>query len=122
MAALAAAVDHFETEFPVMIKDWRGRARAAATEAGDRRSSGAPARRASRILTTLGLEDEVGYAVDINPYKQGKFMAGTGQEVVAPEFLKQYQPGLVIAMNPVYTAEIARNLEELEVPAELKAV
>jgi SAM-dependent methyltransferase len=121
MAALTAAVDHFETEFAVMIKGWRADL-VGATEAGTKAVIWGGGSKGVAYLTTLGVEKEVEYAVDINPYKQGKFLAGTGQQVVAPEFLKQYQPGLVIAMNPVYTAEIARNLEELEVPAELKAV
>ena len=29
-------------------------------------------------------------------------MAGTGQEIVAPEFLDEYRPDLVVAMNPIY--------------------
>ena len=42
------------------------------------------------------------YVVDINTFRQGKFMPGTGQEIVAPAFLAQYRPDLVIAMNPMY--------------------
>lgn len=63
------------------------------------------------FLTTLGLTlDDIGYAVDINPIKTGTFMAGTGQEIVAPEFLRTYQPDAVIIMNPVYRDEIGRDL------------
>jgi hypothetical protein len=38
------------------------------------------------FLTTLGQSlDDIAYAVDINPIKHGTFMAGTGQEIIAPE-------------------------------------
>jgi hypothetical protein len=74
------------------------------------------------FLTTLGIEAEVEYAVDINPYKHGMYMAGTGQRIVPPEFLREYRPDLVIAMNPVYLAEIGAALESLGVEAELVAV
>ena len=35
------------------------------------------------FLTTLGIEREVDCVVDINPYKQGKYLPGTGHEVDA---------------------------------------
>lgn len=66
------------------------------------------------FLTTLGLTlDDIAYAVDINPIKTGTFMAGTGQEIVDPSFLKKYQPDAVIIMNPVYREEITRDLTEM---------
>jgi hypothetical protein len=66
------------------------------------------------FLTTLGLTlDDIAYAVDINPIKTGTFMAGTGQEIVAPEFLRTYQPDAVIIMNPVYRDEISRDLSAM---------
>jgi FlaA1/EpsC-like NDP-sugar epimerase len=71
------------------------------------------------FLTTIGIKDEVAYAVDINPLKHGTFMAGTGQEIVAPEFLRDYRPGAVIVMNPIYCREIGKQLENLGVTAEL---
>ena len=73
-------------------------------------------------LTTLGLQDEIGYAVDINPFKQGMFMAGTGQEVVGPDFLRDYGPDLVVAMNPIYLAEIRAELDRIGVDADLVGV
>ena len=36
------------------------------------------------------------------------FLAGSGQQIVAPEFLKAYRPDVVVAMNAVYRDEIQR--------------
>jgi len=74
------------------------------------------------FLTTLKIQDEIEYAVDINPYKHGTYMAGTGQQIVAPEFLREYRPDVVIVMNPIYCNEIRRNLNRIGVTAELMPV
>ena len=75
------------------------------------------------FLAALG-EDaaEVACAVDINPYKHGRFMAGTGHEIVPPARLRDLRPDLVIAMNPVYVDEIQRDLDALGVQTVLKAL
>ncbi len=66
------------------------------------------------FLTTLGLTlDDIQYVVDINPTKTGTFMAGTGQEIVAPEYLKIIRPDVVIIMNPIYTQEISSDLHDM---------
>ena len=65
---------------------------------------------------------ELAAVVDINPHKHGKFLAGSGREIVSPEFLREYQPDTVIAMNPIYLEEIQRDLDRLGVKAELSAV
>jgi hypothetical protein len=57
--------------------------------------------------------------VDINPLKHGTFLAGTGQKVVAPGFLREYQPDTVIVMNPIYCDEIQRDLDRMGLSAEL---
>lgn len=75
------------------------------------------------FLTTLGLTlDDIQYVVDINPIKTGTFMAGTGQEIVAPDFLKSYQPDVVIIMNPVYTQEINDDLKKMGLAPEILTV
>ena len=74
------------------------------------------------FLTTLAVDSAVEYAVDVNPYKHGMFIAGTGQQIVAPDFLRDYRPDLVVAMNPVYLVEIGRTLAELGVETQLEAV
>ncbi len=79
--------------------------------------------KAVAFLTTLGLEEGViAYVVDINPYKHGTFMAGTGQEIVSPDFLRTYQPDAVIIMNPVYEEEISRSLAEMGLYPEILLV
>lgn len=65
------------------------------------------------FLTTLGLQDEVSAAVDINPHRQGYFMPGTGHRIVGPAELAELKPDVVIVMNPIYTAEIAADLAKL---------
>jgi SAM-dependent methyltransferase len=60
----------------------------------------------------------VDYVVDINPHKQGKFVPGTGQQVIAPEFLKEVRPGAIIIMNPNYRQELQRQVESLGIQAE----
>lgn len=75
--------------------------------------------KAAAFLTTLGVSDEIGFVVDINPYRQGTFVAGTGHEIVGPSFLKDYKPDAVIAMNPVYRDEIRLELASLSLEAAL---
>jgi SAM-dependent methyltransferase len=65
------------------------------------------------FLTSLNLNHAIEYVVDINPYRQGKFMAGTGQRIVSPEFLREYRPDVAIAMNPIYQAEIRQDLDRM---------
>jgi hypothetical protein len=55
----------------------------------------------------------VEYAVDINTRKQGMYVAGTGQRIVPPEFLKDYHPDLIIVMNPIYRKEIQQSMKTL---------
>lgn len=71
------------------------------------------------FLTALQLKQEIPYAVDVNPHKHGTFLAGTGQEIVPPDFLRSYRPDLVFIMNPVYRGEIHATLQEMGVAADL---
>jgi hypothetical protein len=53
------------------------------------------------------------YVVDINPYKQGKYVSGTGQEIVAPQFLKNYRPDAILLTNSNYRDEIELEVRQL---------
>lgn len=64
-------------------------------------------------------ERSLAFVVDANERKQGHFVAGTGQEIVPPEFMREYRPDVVIVMNPAYMSEIGRTLDDLGVRVEL---
>lgn len=75
------------------------------------------------FLTTLKIPyNELEYVVDINPYRQGSYMAGTGQEIVSPEFLQNYKPDVVILMNPIYLKEIENELRSMGLEPEILTV
>jgi len=79
--------------------------------------------KAVAFLNSLGIDDgEIEYIVDINPHKEGTFSAGTGQEIVAPEYLQTNQPDVVLAMNPVYRKEISSTLQSMGLLSDLITV
>ncbi len=71
------------------------------------------------FMTTLGIKSEIEYIVDINPNRHGKFIPGVGKQIVSPEFVKNYQPDIVIVMNPIYCNEIGQMLGEMGLAPEL---
>ena len=70
------------------------------------------------FLNILGAEECIEYVVDINPRKQGMHVAGTGQQVVAPEFLRDYRPESIVVMNPIYLQEIRAATDPFGLAAE----
>lgn len=74
------------------------------------------------FLTTLTVPEELQYVVDINPYRKGYFMSGTGHQIVGPEFLKDYQPDVVIVMNGIYCDEIGKDLAQMGLTPEIVAL
>ena len=69
--------------------------------------------KAAGFLSTLNIHDEIRYVVDINPYRDDTYIAGTGQRIVAPSFLREYKPSHIIVMNPVYNNEVRSDLAGL---------
>lgn len=65
------------------------------------------------------LRPNIEYVVDINPRKRGKFVAGTGQEIVPPQFLRDYQPDAIIVMNPLYQDEIRGISSQMGIAAQV---
>jgi hypothetical protein len=65
------------------------------------------------FLNILGIQDEIEYVIDINPRKQGMYVAGTGQRIVSPGFLRRYRPEMVMVMNPIYKNEIRQFTSDL---------
>ncbi|HLF78366.1 MAG TPA: methyltransferase domain-containing protein [Dehalococcoidia bacterium] len=120
IAEMRGLVKYFRDNQPAKVKEWWQALRKA--RSGGKIALWGSGSKAISFLTTLGTRDELEFVVDINPANQGKFLPGSGHEIVAPEFLGEYQPDTVIAMNPAYQDEIRRHLDRLGVKAELTAV
>ncbi len=93
----------------------------AAAERGDRTVIWGGGSKGVSFLTNVRSE-AIDYVVDINPSKHGFYMAGTGQQVVGPEFLVDYRPDLVILMNPIYVDDVQADLDRLGVESRLLAL
>ena len=57
--------------------------------------------------------------VDINPHKHGKYVPGTAQKIVPPEYLLQDKPDKIILMNEIYRQEISDILKKMNINANL---
>ena len=121
MPSLAASLEKFKRQCSTRIDFWQT-ALAKSHNNGQKVVIWGSGSKGVAFLSTLEHNDRIEYGVDINPYKQGKFMPGTGQQIVSPQFLTQYQPGTIIVMNPIYCDEIQRDLDRLQVRAELLPV
>jgi hypothetical protein len=118
LETLAALVHSFPERFEQKRREWEGRLdryRAA----GQRVVLWGAGSKAVAFLSTLGAESVVSHGVDINPYRQGHFLPGTGLPIVAPDFLADYRPDVVIVMNPVYREEIASDLVRMGLQPEI---
>ena len=115
---LTDAIDTFRDKCYQRIDYWQRTIQQIAHK-GERLILWGSGSKAVSFLTTLKVGGEIEYVVDINPFKHGKYMPGAAQRIVAPQFLTEYRPQKVIIMNPIYYDEIQRNLDHLNVRADL---
>jgi SAM-dependent methyltransferase len=71
------------------------------------------------FLTHFNDMNVVKHVVDINPHMQGNFIPGIGIQYVTPEFLRSYNPDVVIIMNGVYENEIGKMLLDMNLEPQL---
>lgn len=57
--------------------------------------------------------------IDINPFKQGKYLPGAAFRVSTPEALVDDPPNTMIVMDPVYLEEISGRLRSMGPSLEL---
>jgi len=118
LSGLRTAVEQFAPAVDRRRTEWNDRVSDAAAT-GKRVAVWGSGSKGVAYLTTLGLGDQVAYIVDVNPYKQGRYMAGTGHPIVGPHDLPGCPPDVVIVMNPIYCDEIALTLGDLGIDAEI---
>ena len=102
----------FKAEFDKCVRKWN-RELEQLKEKGRAAVVWGAGSKGATFLNTFNHLDSIQYVVDINPRKQGKFVAGTGRQIVAPEFLKDHRPHAIIVMNPVYLEEIKKMVKEI---------
>jgi SAM-dependent methyltransferase len=118
---LSKAVAQFQNNYEETVRRWRRKIETI-RESGQRGVIWGSSSKCVAFLNTIGIRDEIEFIVDINPYRQGKYLPGSGKLIVAPNFLKEYRPDVVIAMNPIYLDEIRSDLNGLGLHPELTAV
>ncbi|RIQ25251.1 class I SAM-dependent methyltransferase [Jiangella rhizosphaerae] len=117
-----AAADTFVARMDEARAHWRGRVRKVTADGGRVLLWGASSK-AVAFLATLGDDARhVAAAVDINPYKQNRHLAGSGHRVVPPDAVPDLAPDLVIVMNPTYAGEIGRDLDARGVQTALETL
>jgi 2-polyprenyl-3-methyl-5-hydroxy-6-metoxy-1,4-benzoquinol methylase len=135
LKTLKKDLDEFAQKFQDIVTTWQDNlAKIARKGKGDTEESNSEACAArqkavvwgagSKGVTFLNIFKDRGieYIVDLNPRKQGMYLPGSGQKIVPPEFLKDYQPDVVIVMNPIYEDEIRNSIASLGVDAEIICV
>lgn len=118
LSDLAASVSAFKAGIGTRLE--RARAEVVSWYTAGRRivlwGSGS---KAVSYLSTLGLTDEIAAVVDVNPHKHGKYLAGTGHQILSPASLEDSPPDTVIVMNSIYLDEIRLDLQSRRLSPEI---
>ena len=118
LKAMAEEVRRFGATCPRRVTAWRERLQTMKVRGRRVALWGAGARGVS-FLNMVGVMEEVGEVVDINPRKHGAYLPGTGHRVSPPQALKDFGPDLVIIMNPLYKPEIGSSLRAMGLSPEV---
>ena len=115
---VAADVRAFAAKYRRTVECWRSRL-AEMRSAGQRAVVWGSGSKGVTFLNTLRPDEQIEYVVDINLRKQDMYVAGTGQKIVAPAFLRDLRPDVVIVMNAIYADEVRTTLIDMNATAEL---
>lgn len=118
LAQITADVKSFSKKYHQKVAQWQQILRQAADDGRKVVIWGAGSKGVT-FLNVLCEQSVIHYVVDINPRKQGMFVAGTGQSIVPPTFLATYKPDIVIIMNANYKDEIQNQLNSMQITAKI---
>jgi SAM-dependent methyltransferase len=122
LADLTANARAFAAHFESAVSAWNRQLQRLRTAGSPAAIWGAGSKGVTFANVVPSAAADVGWLVDINPRKQGGHVPGTGHPIVPPQALREHRPSAVIAMNPIYVAEIRHTLGEMGVTAPLLTV
>ncbi|UCG51277.1 MAG: methyltransferase domain-containing protein [Candidatus Latescibacterota bacterium] len=117
-AGFRQMVDEFKAAYRQYIEEWQTRLRNL-DRSGKKIVLWGAGSKGATFLNMFPLGAMIDRVVDINPRKDGMFVAGAGQKIIAPERLTEDPPDAVIVVNPVYKGEIAETCKNLGLEPEL---
>lgn len=115
----SASLTSFAALFREKVGQWRERVAQWSAE-GRRAAVWGAGTKGVMFLNLVGGEGIT--VVDINPRKQGCFVAGTGHAIFSPERLREEVPNVILVMNPAYKDEIRRQFERWGLSPDLEVV
>lgn len=118
LAALQKDAESFAANYQRKFQEWSDRL-AQFSSAGKRGVVWGAGSKGVTFLNAMPDSRSIEYIVDINPRKQGKYIGGTGQQIVPPASLAAIEPDFVIIMNANYREEIGEMLNEIGSAAQI---
>lgn len=112
LKSLVQHVNAFEERYKNKLEKWKSRFDQI-SRAGQRAVVWGAGSKGVTFLNALQLQDRIEFVIDISPEKQGRYVSGTGQKIVPPNYLHEYRPDIVIVMNPIYQHEIHQIIKSL---------
>ncbi len=113
-----AAIAGFQQRHEAERAAWRDRI-GDLVEQGARPVLWGAGSRGVQFLTFADADRRLAAVVDVNPRKWGRYLPLTAHQVTPPDTLTALRPEAVIITNPSYRTEVAAQLRQLGVDAEL---
>ena len=104
----STAADHISPDAAFHYAEHWHREMAAAAERGPVAIWGAGAKGVTFAFLLDPNGARIQHVIDINPAKQGKYLAGSGIQIVSPEVAAGISPATIFVMNPNYIEEIRK--------------
>ena len=117
-ADMAKLVDQFADAYRAKIEQWKATL-LEAKQAGRKVAVWGAGSKGASFLNIVDPNSTVAFVIDVNPAKHGKFVAGTGHKIVAPEALRESPVETIILMNPLYEGEVRATLDSVNPAAAL---
>jgi methyltransferase family protein/C-methyltransferase-like protein len=109
---LSKTIHDFNSDFQKIISECKARIEDIKKNKTKTIAWGAGAR-AVTFFNLFDIKKEVPYIIDINDKRHDKYLPGSGQKIVGPKFILDFNPNLVIITNPTYAKEIKADIFKL---------